>query len=532
MPQPEVTIQQGTLRGSTATDLRGNPFLKFQGIPYAQPPLGGLRFKAPVPPEKWTGVFDATKEGSICYQRDLIKNGILVGTENCLFLNVYTKKLPKDTKDLRPVMFWIHGGGFILGHGGEELYGPDYLITEDVVVVTINYRLGLFGFVSFEDPSLEVPGNAGFKDQVMALRWVQNNIDKFGGDPNNVTIFGESAGAASVHVLVLSPLAKGLFHKAIAQSGCGISQWIRAAKGSKRLAKAMGLEGADDKTIFDALAQKSTEEVLQIQDKTEEDLDFYTPRLTGLVLETHSKEPFMVDEPINIVASGNFNQVPFMTGCTSLEGAVVELFKKPNDPEAPNFQKLISHSFGYKEGSPETKTVADKVKKFYFGDEEYSHKLLRKKYDLFSDVYFLYDTYVRIIAQSTISKAPTYLYWMTVETKLNFFKMLLNLQMPGVCHCDDIGYLFKHFATPEIVAGSVEDVCLTRFVKLWTNFAKFGNPTPDKNDDLLKVVWKPVTDSDVNFLEIGKELEAKLNPVTEGLQLWKQVAAESPAGKK
>ena len=93
MPQPEVTIQQGTLRGSTATDLRGNPFLKFQGIPYAQPPLGGLRFKAPVPPEKWTGVFDATKEGSICYQRDLIKNGILVGTENCLFLNVYTKKV-------------------------------------------------------------------------------------------------------------------------------------------------------------------------------------------------------------------------------------------------------------------------------------------------------------------------------------------------------------------------------------------------------------------------------------------------------
>ena len=90
----------------------------------------------------------------------------------------------------------------------------------------------------------------------------------------------------------------------------------------------------------------------------------------------------MVDEPINIVASGNFNQVPFMTGCTSLEGAVVELFKKPNDPEAPNFQKLISHSFGYKEGSPETKTVADKVKKFYFGDEDYSHKLLRKKYDV------------------------------------------------------------------------------------------------------------------------------------------------------
>ena len=102
----------------------------------------------------------------------------------------------------------------------------------------------------------------------------------------------------------------------------------------------------------------------------------------------------------------------------------------------------------------------------------------------------------------------------------------------GVCHCDDLGYLFKHFATPEIVPGSVEDVCLNRFVKLWTNFAKFGNPTPDTNDDLLKVVWKPVTDANVDFLEIGKELEAKSNPVTERLLLWKQVFAESSAGKK
>ena len=167
-------------------------------------------------------------------------------------------------------MFWIHGGGFIWGHGGEDLYGADYLITEDVVVVTINYRLGLFGFVSFDDPSLEVPGNAGLKDQVMALRWVQENIDKFGGDPNNVTIFGQSVGSASVHLMVLSPLAKGLFHKAIAQSGCATCPWVRASKGAKRVAEVMGLEGTDDKTVYDNLVKKSTEEVLEIQNKMDE----------------------------------------------------------------------------------------------------------------------------------------------------------------------------------------------------------------------------------------------------------------------
>ncbi|KAJ3645083.1 hypothetical protein Zmor_022770 [Zophobas morio] len=532
MAQPEVTIQQGTLRGSTATDLHGNPFLKFQGIPYAKPPLGDLRFKAPVPPEKWTGVFDATKEGSICYQRDLIKKGILVGTENCLVLNVYTKKLPKDEKDLRPVMFWIHGGGFIWGHGGEELYGPDYLITEDVVVVTINYRLGLFGFVSFDDPSLEVPGNAGLKDQVMALRWVQKNIDKFGGDRNNVTIFGESAGGVSVHLMVLSPLAKGLFHKAIAQSGCALNTWVRASKGVKRVAEIMGLERVDDKTVFDALAKKSTEEVLEIQEKMEEEIIPYKPRYVGFVIETSSKEPFMIEEPINIMISGHFNQVPFLIGYNTLEGAVLDVLKKPGQPEAPDFEQLIPWSFGYEVGSPESKAVAAKLQKFYFGDEDYSQKLLRKKYDVLSDTHFIFGIYVTIMTQFAISKAPIYLYRMTVETNLNFYKVLLNIQMPGVCHCDDVGYLFKHSTTPEIVPGSVEDVCLTRFVKLWTNFAKFGNPTPDKNDNLLKVVWKPMRNDSVDFLEIGKELEAKSNPVTERLLIWKQVFAESPAGKK
>ena len=163
-------------------------------------------------------------------------------------------------------MFWIHGGVFILQHGGEELHSPDFLITEDVVVVTINYRLGLLGFISFDDPSLDIPGNAGLKDQVMALRWVQKNIDKFGGDPNDVTIFGQSAGAVSVHLIVLSPLAKGLFHKAIAQSGSAINPWVQARKGVKRVAEVMGLEGADDKTVFDTLTKKSKEEILGLQE--------------------------------------------------------------------------------------------------------------------------------------------------------------------------------------------------------------------------------------------------------------------------
>jgi carboxylesterase type B len=135
---------------------------------------------------------------------------IIVGTEDCLFLNVYTQQLPSSTNNkLKPVMVWIHGGGFSSGSGNSDTYGPEFLLTEDIVLVTINYRLGVFCFLSFEDASLEVPGNAGLKDMVMALKWVQKNISKFSGDPNNVTIFGESAGGISVHYLILSPLASG-----------------------------------------------------------------------------------------------------------------------------------------------------------------------------------------------------------------------------------------------------------------------------------------------------------------------------------
>ena len=146
------------------------------------------------------------------------------------------------------------------------MYGPDFLITEDVVVVTINYRLGVLGFLSLEDPSLDVPGNAGFKDQVLALKWVQNNISKFGGDPNNVTIFGESAGGAAIHLLVLSPMTKGLFHKAIAQSGCALNPWARGTTGCAFLGPALGVEPSDEKTIYNILMTKSVEEIFQIQD--------------------------------------------------------------------------------------------------------------------------------------------------------------------------------------------------------------------------------------------------------------------------
>ncbi|PSN44746.1 hypothetical protein C0J52_10743, partial [Blattella germanica] len=246
-----VNITQGALRGKQKVTKSGFKFFSFRGIPYAKPPVGTLRFKAPQPPESWSGVRDAFKEGHICPQKDMVLQEYR-GNEDCLFLNVYT---PKDLNvgggDLKPVMVWFHGGGFEKGSGNSDIYGPDFLVPQDVVVITLNYRLGPFGFLCLDNE--EVPGNAGLKDQVMALRWVQQNIKEFGGDPNNVTIFGESAGGASAHYHMLSPLSKGLFHRVISQSGTALCPWAlstTARERSLRLGKALGCETNDDDELL------------------------------------------------------------------------------------------------------------------------------------------------------------------------------------------------------------------------------------------------------------------------------------------
>ncbi|XP_077282716.1 juvenile hormone esterase-like isoform X3 [Temnothorax americanus] len=200
----DVHIHEGRLIGTVEEDGYGCRYFAFRGIPYAKPPIGELRFKDPVPPEPWSGDRDAFKYGNVAVQLDIFSREI-IGDEDCLYLNVYTTDLNPAEK--RAVMVWIHGGGFFTGSGNAIIYGPDYIVQKDVVLVTLNYRLGVLGFLNLDDKV--ATGNQGLKDVVMALQWIQKNISKFGGNPTNITIFGESAGGAIVHYITLSPLAKG-----------------------------------------------------------------------------------------------------------------------------------------------------------------------------------------------------------------------------------------------------------------------------------------------------------------------------------
>jgi len=205
-----VETKLGSVKG-TVIAFNEYKLNEFQGIPYAEPPIGSNRFGKPKPITKWNQTIDATHAKNICWQSSTATQKYNQ-SEDCLVLNIWSQN-KTDTK-LHPVMFWIHGGGFHDGHG---YWNGQSLTTFGVVVVSINYRVGPFGFLYGDDPS--APGNVGIYDQIMALKWVNENIDRFGGDPKQITIFGQSAGSWSVSALIVSPLSRNLFKRAIMQSG-------------------------------------------------------------------------------------------------------------------------------------------------------------------------------------------------------------------------------------------------------------------------------------------------------------------------
>ncbi|CAH2047561.1 unnamed protein product, partial [Iphiclides podalirius] len=261
----QIKVKEGLLEGEVTENVLGGSFYSFRGIPYAEPPVGDLRFKPPQPKQLWDGIREAKEFGPICYQILLHGDGSApAGSEDCLYLNVYTPEIYPN--ELLPVMFYIHGGGFINGSGNDDMYGPEFLVRQGVVLVTFNYRLEVLGFLCLDTE--DVPGNAGMKDQVAALGWVNENITSFGGDPKNITIFGHSAGGCSVSYHLISPMSTGLFKKAIVKSGSFTCPWGKMFEPRERayaLARKLGFHCTDDKELYEFFKTQPKESLINIQ---------------------------------------------------------------------------------------------------------------------------------------------------------------------------------------------------------------------------------------------------------------------------
>ncbi|XP_054283824.1 esterase B1-like [Macrosteles quadrilineatus] len=543
-----IETKLGTLKGRTQTSaFDGEKYYSFRGIPYGKPPVGELRFKAPLPYGGWTGVRDALEDGHDPKQRLLLRlpgtdpNKETDGEEDCLYLNIYIKQLPEKSGLKKPVMVHIHGGGFAGGSGGSKAAGPDYFITEDIVLVSLNYRCGAFGFLSFENE--EVPGNAGLKDQTLALRWVQDNIDSFGGDSNNVTIFGISAGGASVQYHLLSPLSKGLFHKAIIQSGFCQDPWAFQPSPKKvgmKLAKTLGCTSDDPHEVFEFLKSIPSDDIVKATEVFIKDEDYIM--LVGLVfspcVEVAGDDKFLPDTPTNLMKRGEYNKVPTILGVCENEGSVSALFimmyKLSFDllPNAMNAKPeiLVPPSLGIKLGSEEHKKVQDAIKEFYFKGKAVKNieELLAFESDYLFNV-GLGDTRRYLLSNSS---QPVYSYLFT-NHKNCYCQLFASMMGPDnpmaallsrseTCHAADFMYLFRttsFLSLPELTDEHREGI--SKHVKAWTSFARTGNP----NVAECGVRWTPDSQSSPCYMDIGTDWTVKEGmPFADRINFWLQIA--------
>ncbi len=309
-----ITTGTGKIRGVA----RHSGGAEFLGVPYSQAPVGNLRWHEPLPMNPWSGVRDATAFGAPCAQPvlgDWNKHDSETSKEDCLFLNVITPTWPSKTR--LPVMFWIHGGANAGGTASSSLYKDGTLANHGVILVTINYRLGIFGF--FAHPGLtsesahKASGNYGLMDQIAALRWVHDNIAKFGGDPNNITVFGQSAGAQDTSLLMTSPLTRGLFQKAIVQSGSAITPPSSALADCERFGEkiASNLKAPSGDSTLEFLRTKSTSELLTAipaQEPTQ--LPLLGPNVDGWVIPK---------APDRVFYEHQQSPVPLIIGTTTRE---------------------------------------------------------------------------------------------------------------------------------------------------------------------------------------------------------------------
>lgn len=456
-----LNIDSGPIMGNRVDDQ-----LIFKGIPYAAPPVGALRWCEPQPVTPWQSPRACTAFGKRCPQPDMSDRPWLgeAGpmSEDCLYLNVWAPA--KQDKPL-PVMVWIHGGGFTIGAGTLAFYDGAALAKRDVVLVSINYRLGPFGF--FGHPALtaesphHVSGNYGLLDQIAALQWVQRNISAFGGDPNCVTIFGESAGSVAVTCLMVSPLARGLFHRAIAESGTGASLHQQLDKPysrrqslhdmGKAIAAKLGQQ-KEDATALAALRQVSAEDLLKAANPeivvAKKGFKF-GPVIDGYVLP---------DNPGDLFAHGKQHHVPLMIGSNAEDG----ILHAGNLPirRVAGYRWTLNKLFG-----------KDGPAVFDLFPAEKDSDVKQAKLDLVTVAAFT-ATSRRLAADMQHVNTPAYLYQFTRVSPAAIRAGI------GAVHGAEIVYIFGTFGNP--VGYNQTDHQLGDIMRqYWVNFATTGNPNGD-----------------------------------------------------
>ena len=493
----KIETEIGKIQGYINKDIK-----IFKGIPYAEPPINQLRFDPPCEKEPWNNVFVANKFGPSSFQGPDVGRGLFgqlteQQEDNCLTLNIWT---PETDDKKRPVMFWIHGGGFIYSGSSKAIYDGTLLASKgNVVVVTINYRLGIFGFLHIPNNT----SNVGMLDQVAAIKWVKNNIEAFGGDPDNITIFGESAGAYSVITLMTMPSAKGLFHRAIAQSPY-IFELEPTIKTTKNVMSRLNLEFDD----IDVLKKLPAKKLNRIQNEYISDMagnpeSFYSNFRPCIDNESILQHPFRA------LKEGKAKDIDLLIGTNQDEATFFTRFD-------PVFEKLN------KEGlKTQIRMELDRLSfgfKTDFFIEQY--KMIRKgkmpidPIDIYNAIYT--DLYYRIPAIKTAESNSTH--------NSNIYFYLLDWCSPmfkSACHSIDLPFTFGYFTSDiQDFIGEIQaaKIVSNKMMNAWINFASFG----DVNHNSIPE-WPRYELKNRSTITIGPEFNVVEDPFGKERALWEDL---------
>ncbi|XP_059097835.1 esterase FE4-like isoform X2 [Tigriopus californicus] len=484
----------------------------------------------PLPIGNWQGVFNATLDGPACIQIPAIVETGTIGAEDCLWLSVYTPSLVPESK--LPVVVWIHGGRWSYGSGRQSSYGPHQLIDRGVVVIHVQYRLGALGWLSTQDSV--APGNYGFNDQVLALKWIKSNVHSFGGDPDRITLLGHSAGGASAHGHIISPLSNGLFQRAISISGATTMAWAGQQNNhgqiARRQAQLVGCPIHPSQALIECLRTvdavtltASASGFTEFFPDTAAKLPFgvYSPRV-----DVEADYPFWPLDPTEALALGEFNKdIPWMTGITSMESSAfsVELFGKiwedrlafAND----NLNEVFKHLFTHPGVGPQER---DAIWDFYFNNKEWNRTEHRIRVaEMMSDSLFNFEELLGVYLQSRQSLSNIYLYKFNYIGSWGYVNMYGESpnHHGGVAHLDDVRYIMS---MPWAGPHNEED---KRMVKLYTsmigNFIRSGNPSLEQNS------WLPFRPGRGRLLNFNSPFDAQMSrclpfPLPR-LSFWRQI---------
>ena len=457
-----VQVEGGKV-ADVATDAAG--IRSYKGIPFAAPPVGELRWRAPRPVQPWEGERRADQFGPRCMQAprlgDIDPLNPKVG-EDCLYLNVWTPARSAD--EHLPVMVWVYGGSFNVGSGSEPWYDGTNLARKGVVIVTLNYRVDIFGFLAHPELTTEsgqsASGNYGLLDQVAALQWVKRNIGAFGGDPGKVTVFGESAGSLAVSALMASPAARGLFQRAIGQSGAmlypaasafALAPLAKAEQAGARFAEALGAHSVAE------LRARPAGEVLQAATSRASDPATATTRtaiLDGYVLPARADEIF---------GKGQQNDVALLAGSNADEGTLFAARVQP-PPTMESFTQQVRERFGLH---------ADAVLKAYPATTP--DQAAASSAALLGDQLISYPTWLWSTLQTRTGQAPSYRYFFDLRPPAPATS-LTPLASAGVFHTAEILYVFDNLQVRPWPWRPEDRRMAETVSSYWVNFAKTGNP--------------------------------------------------------